>query len=546
MTLISTLKGPSEVVVKFLNDKFKAWQPAEIVIFTAGASLVTAYIYSELTYKVPWTQRLKKRVFRLVKKLPMVAKQIEEETEKVRVGFEKEMLEPTSEISDLLSLPDQGMNHDEVLALTKTYLGCGHFDWKQGTFSGTVYNGNEVLTELMTKVYGMAAWSNPLHPDAFPGIRKMEAEIVRMCCELFNGGPDSCGTVTSGGTESIILAVKAYRDYAREMKGITDPNIVVPITAHAAFDKAAALLDIQIKHVPMDPITCKVDLSQMRRVINGSTCMLAGSAPQFPHGSIDDIEGIAKLGRKYDIPVHVDACLGGFLVPFMNDAGFPLNPFDFSVEGVTSISADTHKYGFAPKGTSVVLYSKPSYRHQQWFTFPDWPGGIYATATISGSRSGGIVAACWAALISYGKQGYIDATRSIIQTTRYMAEELKKVQGIHIIGIPEVSVIALGSEQFNIYGLSDGLRKRGWNLNALQFPSAIHICVTMLQTQSGVADRFINDVKEITAACLADPEACDVGSAAVYGMAQSLPDRSVVDQITRTYLDSLYVVKQQG
>lgn len=156
-----------------------------------------------------------------------------------------------------------------------------------------------------------------------------------MCCELFNGGPDSCGTVTSGGTESIILAVKAYRDYAREMKGITDPNIVVPITAHAAFDKAAALLDIQIKHVPMDPVTCKVDLSQMRRIINGSTCMLAGSAPQFPHGSIDDIEGIAKLGRKYDIPVHVDACLGGFLVPFMNDAGFPLNPFDFSVEGVT-------------------------------------------------------------------------------------------------------------------------------------------------------------------------------------------------------------------
>ena len=164
-----------------------------------------------------------------------------------------------------------------------------------------------------------------------------------------------------------------------------------------------------------------------------------------------------------------------------------------------SISADTHKYGFAPKGTSVVLYSKPSYRHQQWFTFPDWPGGIYATATIGGSRSGGIVAACWAALVSYGKQGYIDATRSIIQTTRYMAEELKKVQGIHIIGIPEVSVLALGSEEFNIYGLSDGLRKRGWNLNALQFPSAIHICVTLLHTQSGVADRFINDVQEITA-----------------------------------------------
>ena len=192
------LKGPSEVVVKFLNDKFKDYQPAHIVILTAGASLITAKIYSELTYKVPWTSRVKKTVFRWVKKLPMVQKQIQEETEKVRVGFEKEMLEPTAEIPDMLTLPQNGMNHDEVLELTKSYLGCGEFDWKQGTFSGTVYNGNEVLTELMTKVYGMAAWTNPLHPDAFPGVRKMEAEIVRMCCDLFNvsnliRGTNSCG-----------------------------------------------------------------------------------------------------------------------------------------------------------------------------------------------------------------------------------------------------------------------------------------------------------------------------------------------------------------
>ena len=153
----------------------------------------------------------------------------------------------------------------------------------------------------------------------------------------FQGGPSSCGCVTSGGTESIILAMKAYRDYARDVKGIENPNVIVPITAHAAFDKAAAMLDIQIKHVPMDPETCRVDLGKMKRMINGSTCLLVRSAPQFPHGSVDDIEGIAKLGRKYDIPVHVDACLGGFLVAFMKDAGYPLKPFDFSVQGVTRL-----------------------------------------------------------------------------------------------------------------------------------------------------------------------------------------------------------------
>jgi len=472
-----------------------------------------------------------------------VQAQIQSETEKVRTSFEKEMLEPTNNLVDLLELPDGKMSAEQVLELTETYLGCGEFDWKQGTFSGTVYNGNDELTGLITKVYGMAAWTNPLHPDAFPGVRKMEAEIVRMCCDMFNGGSDSCGCVTSGGTESIILAIKAYRDYAREIKGIENPNIVVPITAHAAFDKGADILDIRIIHVPVDAKTQRVDLNKMKRAINSSTCMLVGSAPQFPHGSIDDIEGIAELGRRYNIPVHVDACLGGFLIPFMKDAGYPLKPFDFSVPGVTSISCDTHKYGFAPKGSSVILYSSVEYRHQQWFTFPDWPGGIYATATISGSRAGGIVAACWAAMVSFGKQGYVESTRAIIDTTRYIEKGIREIEGIHIFGVPEVCVISIGSEHFNIYGLSDGLRKRGWNLNALQFPSAVHICVTYLHTQSGVADKFINDVKEITATCLEDPKACDSGSAAVYGMAQSLPDRSIVDQITRAYLDSLYAIK---
>ena len=186
MALDKIFHQPSQRFLFILNDQFKDYQPAHLIIATAGLSLASAYLYGQLTHKRPWTERVKKAIFRLARKLPQVQAQIQAETEKVRTSFEKEMLEPTNNLADLLELPDSRMSAEQVLELTETYLGCGEFDWKQGTFSGTVYNGNDELTGLITKVYGMAAWTNPLHPDAFPGVRKMEAEIVRMCCDMFN------------------------------------------------------------------------------------------------------------------------------------------------------------------------------------------------------------------------------------------------------------------------------------------------------------------------------------------------------------------------
>ena len=237
----------------------------------------------------------------------------------MKISFEKEHLSLTGHLDDILELPEKGLTEEEVLKLARVYTDLGDGDWKNGSESGTVYNANETLTNLMTKVYGMTAWTNPLHPGTFPGIRKMEAEIVRMCCNMFNGSSESCGSMTSGGTESIILACKAYRDWAKEEKGIEHPNMVVPVTAHAAFDKAAAMLDMVIRHVKVDPVTQEVDLNAMKRAINSSTCMLVGSCPQFPHGSIDDIQAIAKLGLKYGVPVHVDSCLGIYLAVVVFD-----------------------------------------------------------------------------------------------------------------------------------------------------------------------------------------------------------------------------------
>ncbi|KAL8608979.1 hypothetical protein ACOMHN_062862 [Nucella lapillus] len=353
-----------------------------------------------------------------------------------------------------------------------------------------------------------------------------------------------------------MLACLAYRSLARE-RGIKIPEIIVPDTAHAAFDKAAEFFHMRITHIPVDKATRKVDIRAMRRAISRQTCMLVASAPAFPHGIVDDIQAVAALGEQYNIPVHVDSCLGGFLVPFMEKAGFPLDPFDFRVPGVTSISADTHKYGYAPKGSSVIMYRRRDLHRRQFFVQPDWTGGIYASPTLAGSRAGAVIAACWATLMYFGEKGYVESTRSICGTTHYIAQELEKIEGLFIFGEPQVCVVGIGSNDFNIFLLFEKLVEKKWILNSLQFPSSIHLCVTKPTTKEGVADRFIADVKECVAEIMQNPSAdcggaecvaeimqnpsADCGGAgAIYGMAQSIPDRSLVNEMAGCFLEACY------
>jgi len=544
--MTTAVTGKLEVVTAAVNGKLEGLEPWKIVAGTAGVTVAAMYLYNVLIHPVKPQERIKKMVFRLLQKYPPIQRKMKKQLDAFKKDFEEEILKPTEDIKDLVRLPEDGWSVEKVMEMAEIYLKKGEFDWEGGCCSGTVYNVDKQLTEMLTKVYGMAAFTNPLHADAFPGVRKMETEVVRMVLDMFHGDPSTCGCMTTGGTESITLAVKAYRDYGREIKGISRPEMVVPVTAHAAFDKAADMLGIVIRHAPVDSATKRVDISAMRSLIGRNTVMLAGSAPQFPHGAIDDIEAIAELGLRYKVPVHVDCCLGGFLLPFMEEAGFPLKPFDFRVEGVTSISADTHKYGFAPKGSSVILYRSTELRHYQWFTFPDWPGGIYATTTISGSRAGGIIAACWATMTYFGREGYVDTTRRIIETAKYIEEGIRKIPGMYIVGAPEVSVVAFASDKFNILGLGDGMKERGWILNSLQFPSCVHLCVTQLHTHNGKADRFISDVTDIAEQLSENPGASEAGTAAIYGMAGAIPDRSVVDKITWVFLDALYAEKGEG
>ncbi|KAL8520208.1 hypothetical protein ACS0TY_010935 [Phlomoides rotata] len=282
----------------------------------------------------------------------------------------------------------------------------------QGKCSGTVYiagHEQEGHFSLINEACSMFAHTNPLHLDVFQSVVRFEAEVVMMTAALLGSkekasGGQICGNMTSGGTESILLAVKTSRDYMKAKKGITNPEMIIPISAHSAYDKAAQYFKIKLWRVPVGQ-DFKADVRSIKRHVNRNTILIVGSAPGFPHGIIDPIEELGELASTYGICFHVDLCLGGFVLPFARKLGYPVPPFDFSVQGVTSISVDVHKYGLAPKGTSVVLYRNHEMRKHQFVAVTEWSGGLYVSPTIAGSRPGGLIAGAWAAMMSLGLEG---------------------------------------------------------------------------------------------------------------------------------------------
>uniref|UniRef100_H0VM09 Sphingosine-1-phosphate lyase 1 n=1 Tax=Cavia porcellus TaxID=10141 RepID=H0VM09_CAVPO len=532
------LEAYSTKAKNYVNGYCTKYEPWELIAWSVLWTLLIVWVYGFIFQPESLWSRFKKKFFKLVRKMPFIGKKIQSKCSEIKEDLRKHLQFLKVGKDYVKALPAQGLSTTAVLERLKEYSTIDGV-WQEGKASGAVYNGEEKLTELLVQAYATFVWSNPLHPDIFPGVRKLEAEIVRMACSLFNGGPDSCGCMTSGGTESILMACKAYRDLALE-KGIKTPEIVAPVSAHAAFDKAASYFGMKMVRIPMNKMM-EVDVRAMRRAISRNTAMLVCSAPQFAHGVMDPIPEVAKLAIKYKIPLHIDACLGGFLIVFMEKAGYPLaKPFDFRVEGVTSISADTHKYGYAPKGSSVLLYSDKKYRKYQFFISTDWPGGIYASPSIAGSRPGGIIAACWATMMHFGENGYVEATKQIIKTARFLRSELENIKGIFVLGDPQLSVISLGSHDFDIYRLSNLMTAKGWTLNQLQFPPSIHICITLVHTRKRVAIQFLKDIRESVTQIMKNAKAKVTGMGAIYGMSQAIIDRNLVAEISSVFLDSLY------
>ncbi|XP_042431427.1 sphingosine-1-phosphate lyase-like isoform X2 [Zingiber officinale] len=393
----------------------------------------------------------------------------------------------------------------------------------QGKCSGTVFSH-----------------TNPLHQDVFQSVARFEAEVVAMTAALLGSkekifGGQICGNMTSGGTESILLAVKTSRDYMKAKKGITEPEMIIAGSAHSAYDKAAQYFKIKLWRVPVNK-DYVADSKRIRQYINRNTIMIVGSAPGFPHGVIDPIEELGELATKYDICLHVDLCLGGFVLPFARKLGYPIPPFDFTVKGVTSISTDVHKYGLGPKGTSVVLYRNREIRKHQFVAVTEWSGGLYVSPTIAGSRPGGLIAGAWAAMMSLGLNGYLENTRQIMEVSKKIEKGIKEIPELFVVGHPQMTVIAFGSNDVNIFEVNDIMTLKGWHLNALQRPNSIHICVTLQHLN--VLEDFLRDLRESVKTVKQNPGPVEGGFAPLYGAAGKMPDRGIVQDLIVEFMDS--------
>lgn len=460
------------------------------------------------------------------------------------------------ETTTYAALPAEGVPRDQVLETVRSLSTRERAAWESGHVSGAVYHGDPGHIDFLNKVYAETSQANPLHADLWPSATKYEAEIVAMTAAMFNAPqcarsgeagsrdgspakPESrvVGTVTSGGTESLILAMRTYRDRARAERGITRPEVVLPVSAHAAFDKAEEVLGIKMVRIPV-AADYRGDAAAMAKAINRRTIALVGSAPGFPHGVIDPIVELSELALRHEVGLHVDACLGGFVLPWAERLGAPVAPFDFRLAGVTSMSADTHKYGYAAKGTSVLLYRGERLRRYQWFVNSEWTGGLYLSPTFAGSRPGALSAACWAAMISIGEQGYIENTSLILAAAKELRAVIEAQPGIRLLGDP-LWVLAFASDSVDIYRVMDELHNRGWALNGLQKPAAIHLCVTLRHAQPGVADKFAEDLAASVQAARAAPASAE-GMAPLYGTAGSFPIRGAIGDVLRRYVDKMY------
>ncbi len=486
--------------------------------------------------------------FQHIKGFPAVRKALEKEFATVMQDIERSVKPYRGRFATYTRIPEQRRQREDILREMTELNSIEERRWQDGFASGAVYHGDSAHIDFLNRVYALNSQSNPLHSDLWPSSSKYESEVVAMTAGMLGSGrsdpgADSqgeiCGVVSSGGTESILLAMKTYRDRAKDQQGITRPEMIVPATAHAAFDKAAEYFNIKIQHIPVDG-DFRADVAATRKAISRNTVVLVGSAPSFPHGVIDPIAELSELARQRGIGFHTDACLGGFVLPWAERLGYDIPPFDFRLPGVTSISADTHKYGYAAKGTSVILYRGTGLRRYQYFKTTDWPGGLYFSPTFAGSRPGALSAACWAAMLAVGADGYLDATQKILDTAAKIKAGIRQIAELRIFGDP-LWVIAFGSDSLDIYRVMDYMTARKWSLNGLHKPSCLHICVTLRHTRPGVAERFIQDLKAAVIHVRQNPGA-QGGMAPVYGLAATLPVRSVVGDMLEKYIDALYKV----
>jgi len=368
----------------------------------------------------------------------------------------------------------------------------GDVRWRDGKTAVYVFNAGADVEQVQKEAYALFQSENALGPVAFPSLKRMEDEVVGFGLSLLHAPEAASGAITSGGTDSITMAMKAARDFARKSKGVSGPlNLVLPRSAHPAFDKACALMDIEVRRTPL-AAGYLADHAAIAEAVDAATVMIVGSAPNFPYGLIDPIESLSDLAVEQDLWLHVDACVGGYIAPFVRMNGGAIAPFDFEVPGVRSISADLHKYGYCAKGASTVFFRDGELQKFMTFDFRDWPGGRMVTPTLAGTRPGGAISAAWAVMNFLGVEGYRAKHAQVTQAREQIAAGVEAL-GFRILGAPQLGILAFTRDDLDCVALWSKLRERGWFTGVTTEPKSLHLMLS--PAHAAVAEAYIADVK---------------------------------------------------
>ena len=408
-------------------------------------------------------------------------------------------------------IPATGLSAQSIIT-SFDEMSAHDVQWRDGKAFSLAYNAGPEVLAVAEEAYRRFSGANALNTAAFPSLRQMQGEVIEMAGMWLGSPATAAGYFTSGGTESILMAVKAARDQFRTEASITHPNIVLPTSAHAAFDKAAAYFGVELRRVDVLP-TWRADVAAMSERIDKNTIMIVGSAPQYPQGVIDDIPALAALAQRQNINCHVDACMGGVSLAYLGKLGHQIPPWNLQIDGVTSISVDLHKFGYTSKGASVIMYADKRLRSYQGFFTDQWLGGVYASSGMLGTKSGGAIAAAWAVMHFLGDDGYLRLTQSSRVATEKLAHHISGHPHLSLLAQPDallLSFIADDPQRLNVYAVADEMWKRGWYIDRQEPPQSLHCTVNAVH--ESVIDEMLADLDACILSVLDTGRSGDVGA----------------------------------
>ena len=523
-------------ITKF-EEQLKTYSPFTLVIF--GLSLILLFylikiIYGYIKKLINFCTNIKENIALIYCSFPGPKAELAQAKQQIKDEFKKSF---KSNKYKKIEFRDNKQDYTKILAKMEQNFATDNGKLDCGKLTGSVYCNNDQIKYIANEAAKMFLYSNLLHPDLYTYARYIESELIKIGIDLFNGGEDACGLTTTGGTMSIINAIYGYVVRGRKM-GIINPEVIIPLSAHAAFEKACEMFQIKCIKIPLNKNDYKINLKLVEKNISKNTICLVGSFCNFPHCICDDIESLSKIALKYKIPLHVDCCLGGFLVTFHERAGIMTTPkFDFRLPGVTSISADLHKYGLCPKGISLVLFSNHELRRNIFFLFPHWLGGAYVTPSFEGSRTAGLIASSYAIMTSMGKEFYAKNAKAIhdavIKVKNFIRKECDLIE---VIGDPYVCGVSVTGKYIPYF--YDLMSEKGYHVNYLYTPEAFGYIFTSANV--GNVDQYIKDLKEVHDKIKKEKPAKISNKAKLYGVGISLPlsvAKNALDVVGDTYLD---------